>query len=74
MSKITETKEITITAAIKCDRCENTYDDIMEMQEFLSWKDQCGYGNKTFGDGTHISIDLCQYCLREVLGEWITTY
>jgi len=24
-----------------------------------------------FGDGNRISVDICQYCLKEVLGEWL---
>ena len=59
------------TTAITCDRCKTRHDDPMEMQEFLSWSDTCGYGNKTFGDMSFVSIDLCQYCVKEVLGEWI---
>ena len=47
------------------------HSDPMEMQEFLSWQDTGGYGNKTYGDMTHIAIDLCQYCVKEVLGSWI---
>ena len=64
-------KEIMDSKAIQCDRCKTIHDDVMEMQEFLSWSDTCGYGNRTFGDMMHLSIDLCQHCVQEVLGEWI---
>jgi hypothetical protein len=57
--------------AMQCDRCKTTHNDPMEIQEFLSWNDQCGFGNRTFGDLSEISIDLCQYCVKEVLGEWM---
>lgn len=57
--------------AITCDRCKKRYEDSFETQEFLSWRDTCGYGNKTYGDMTIIAIDLCQYCVKQVLGEWI---
>lgn len=71
--KIHTVMPVASVTAIECDRCKTMHDDIIEIQEFLSWSDTCGYGSKTFGDGTHISIDLCQYCVREVLGEWILT-
>jgi hypothetical protein len=54
-----------------CDRCKTRHEDPMELQEFLSWSDTCGYGNFAFGDMTQVAIDLCQYCTKEVLGEWI---
>ena len=73
MTKLTGIKETIGVIAIKCDRCGNTHEDPMEMQEFLSWSDTCGYGNKTYGDMTRISIDLCQYCVKDTLGEWIRT-
>jgi antitoxin CcdA len=65
---------VMVTTSITCDRCKTTHDDSMEMQEFLSWSDTCGYGNKTFGDMSFVSIDLCQYCVKEVLGEWIQCF
>ena len=67
-------KKVADIIAISCDRCETTHDDPMEIQEFMCWSDTCGYGNKTFGDMKKISIDLCQYCVKEVLGQWIQTY
>lgn len=57
--------------ALTCDRCEKYYDDVMETQEFLTWWNSCGYQNTTYGDLSHIEIDLCQYCVKEVLGPWI---
>ena len=71
MTKVATLKEVPQTTSIICDKCETEHDDPLEMQEFLSWRDTCGYGNNTFGDGSYISIDLCQYCVKEVLGNWI---
>lgn len=34
----------------------------------LDW--DCGYGS-AFGDGAHVSLDLCQHCARDVLGAWL---
>lgn len=61
-------------AKVKCDRCglEAEYDDGIEAQEFLSFRDTGGYGS-VIGDGTTWSIDLCQHCVKAVLGEWIRT-
>lgn len=57
-----------------CDRCgrEADFDDMkaMEAQEFISIERIGGYSS-IFGDGNQISVDICQYCLKEVLGEWL---
>jgi hypothetical protein len=58
-------------SAITCDRCRKTYDDVLERQEFLCWADTGGYGNIVFGDMSRVEIDLCQYCVIEVLGQWV---
>lgn len=57
--------------SITCDCCGKVYNDIFEMQEFLSWDNLGGYGNFTYGDMTEYSLDLCQYCVKEVLGKFI---
>ena len=64
-----ETRRVVV--GFTCDRCKIVHEDEFETQEFLSWEDRCGYGNNTFGDLTTIAIDLCQYCVKEVLGPWI---
>lgn len=71
MVKHTELVPQPKTVAMTCDRCGTRHDDVMETQEFLSWWNSCGYANTTYGDLSHIQIDLCQYCVREVLGPWI---
>ena len=57
-----------------CDRCgrEADADDIQaaEAEEFVSIERVGGYGS-IFGDGNQISVDICQHCLKEVLGEWL---
>ena len=57
--------------SVTCDICNKTYDDIIEMQEFINIRERCGYGNMTFGDCTEISLDMCQYCFKERLGEYV---
>lgn len=56
--------------SITCDRCKKEYDDIMEMQEFLHYTNDAGYGS-IMGDGNRLRSDLCQYCVSEVLGPYI---
>ena len=61
--------------SVTCDICGKTYfnsDNIgeFEIQEFLYFNNICGYGS-VFGDETKISLDICQHCLKEKLGEYI---
>jgi len=72
-NKTTETVEKTVTQSITCDICGKTYsleDDIMEVQEFYSIRNVCGYG-AVYGDGELVELDMCQYCLKEKLGEFV---
>jgi hypothetical protein len=66
-----ETVEQQVLKSITCDCCKKEYDNIMETQEFLSWKDRAGYGNMAFGDLNYLELDLCQYCTKKLLGEYI---
>jgi len=68
-----------VAVMIICDKCGFTIDylsedlsndDTLEAQEFLHWSNPCGYGS-VFGDGAVIEIDLCQRCVKELLGEFI---
>jgi len=61
--------------SIFCDVCmkefkNNNYEDSIEFQEMLTLEDNCGSGS-IFGDGSTISLDICQHCLKEKLGEYI---
>jgi hypothetical protein len=57
-----------------CDRCgreaaaDNTNE--LEAEEFVSIERVGGYSS-IFGDGNLISVDICQHCLKDVLGEWL---
>lgn len=55
-----------------CDRCRCVIniDDDIGIQEMLHWRNNCGYGS-IFGDGSVIKIDLCQQCVKQLLGEYI---
>ena len=47
-----------------------TPDDVVEFQEFHSIWVQGGYGS-VFGDGSDVSVDFCQRCLKELIGLYI---
>jgi hypothetical protein len=59
-------------AACTCDRCQRrlTPNEPGEWQERLSIDQSCGF-DSVFGDGNTIGLDLCQHCVREVLGQWL---
>ena len=67
-----ETEEID---SKKCDKCDRIFlaknqDDIFEMREFLHHRNTGGYGS-VFGDGAAVELDLCQDCVKEVLGPYL---
>ena len=59
-------------AACTCDRCKRRLapDEPGEWQGRLSFDQSCGL-DSVFGDGSTISLDLCQHCVQQVLGEWL---
>ncbi|CAJ0683652.1 hypothetical protein N5I84_08590 [Ralstonia sp. CHL-2022] len=59
-------------AACTCDRCQRrlTPEDPGEWQERLSVDLPCGF-DSIFGDGNVVRLDLCQHCVRDLLGEWL---
>ena len=67
-------REITekVVTDIVCDKCNKLFNyetDILEFQEILSIDFYGGYGS-VFGDGVNVKCGLCQYCLKELLGEY----
>ncbi|MCT7310195.1 hypothetical protein N5J06_04515 [Ralstonia sp. CHL-2022] len=58
--------------ACTCDRCQRrlTADEPGEWQERLSLDHLCGF-DSIFGDGNLVYLDLCQHCVRELLGAWL---
>lgn len=57
-----------------CDRCglemrAQTYDG--EWEERLTISFRGGYYS-VFGDGSLVELDLCQRCVQEVLGPWLS--
>jgi len=56
-----------------CDVCKKEYNpekDILETQEFNHINFQGGY-DSVFGDGSTVELDICQHCLKKLLGEYI---
>lgn len=50
-----------------CDDCQK---EIADTQESLHWQMCGGYGS-VFGDGTEMTLDLCQDCVKARLGDVI---
>ena len=64
-----ETVDVPMT--ITCDICQETYDfDSLEAQEFHMVRHESGY-NSVFGDGNYISLDICQHCLKKIIGKYL---
>jgi hypothetical protein len=51
-----------------CDKCGRKTDDEMEMQEFHMIRFTGGYGS-VFGDMTEVECDVCQHCLKGMIGD-----
>lgn len=55
-----------------CDRCGRVIppQDHDEDQERVSIDFTAGYAS-VFGDGNRVQADLCQHCVKKVLGRWL---
>lgn len=70
-----EDRPIQFPTTLLCDCCgrEATIGaSDFEAQAFVSLDFVGGY-NSIFGDGTQVSLDICQYCLNEKLGTCLKT-
>jgi len=56
--------------AVICDCCKTEYVDDIECQEFLHFWNNGGHGS-VFGDGVIVRLDLCQHCVKKLLGEFL---
>ena len=75
-------KLIEVQDTIICDICKKVYeldrknqsdyiiDDSFEIQEFHHIEFTGGY-TSVFGDGSRVKCDICQYCLKEKLGQFL---
>ena len=61
-----------ILTAIQCDCCHKQFTpkDTLEWQELTCISYTGGYGS-IFGDGADIECDLCQHCLKKLLGPYL---
>jgi len=71
-----QTIEEEVVISKTCDVCKKTYevdnkDHWMEVQEFHHIRFTGGY-DSVFGDGVTMSLDICQHCLKEKLGEYMS--
>jgi len=62
--------------SVVCDKCgieysNNTIEGQTEIQEFLFIKFTGGYGS-IFEDMSKVRCDLCQHCVKELLGKYLT--
>ena len=70
-----ERRQVTASypVAIVCDVCSKEFDcdiDWQEAQEFHSIQFEAGYGS-IFGDQNHVECDICQHCLKQLLGKYL---
>lgn len=58
--------------ALQCDRCGNRYKrGSNEFDEFTSIDHKATGEASIFGHASSVRLDLCQHCLKDVLGEWL---
>jgi len=67
---IDKTVVIKIKSSITCDVCKKTFDDQFEWAEFTEI-DFCGGYYSIFNDGCRYKCDICQYCLKTILGQYL---
>lgn len=56
-----------------CDRCKRSVSrdgDVFEFQEFQFYFISGGYGS-VFGDPANLECDLCQHCVKELIGPYL---
>lgn len=69
--KVMEQVSVLQVNALVCDRCGHRADmESGASQEFLQLHNTGGYGS-VIGDGVTVDLDLCEPCVKEVLGPWL---
>jgi hypothetical protein len=66
-------KIVKVPDKYKCDKCSKEFDvaiDWSESQEFHHINFIGGWGS-IFGDGEEVKCNLCQYCLKELIGDYL---
>lgn len=76
MKTLKKTKKSILTpVSVTCDKCGKTYDyedDVLETQEFLNIDFVGGYSS-VFGDMVRVECDICQHCLKNMIGGFCKT-
>ena len=67
-----KTIERLVVTEITCNKCRRviTPGEPFEWQEIESIRFTGGFGS-VFGDGLSFECDLCQHCLKELIGEYL---
>lgn len=68
--KVVETIEHDVLDKVVCNICHREFDDETEIHEMHHVRFTGGYAS-VFGDGTVVTCDICQYCMKEKLGEYL---
>jgi hypothetical protein len=64
-------ESVSVVSQIRCDRCGKEAErGDLGFQEMTSIGFNAGYAS-IFGDGNRIEVDLCEPCLRDLLGAWL---
>ena len=62
-------EKILVPNKLICDKCGKEITDVLEKQEAYSIHFIGGYAS-IFGDGIEVQCDLCQHCLKELIGKF----
>jgi hypothetical protein len=68
----TETHEVQVAEGCYCDTCQRyvASEDTLEHQEMLHLRVNGGYAS-VLGDGSRWELDLCQHCMKKILGPYL---
>lgn len=69
----TRSAKVTEVTHVTCDRCGREMTPAghdFEHQESLAISFRGGYAS-VFGDGNLVEADICQHCVKELLGPWL---
>lgn len=75
IKKIKMEVEVEEIDSIICDKCGKKYEveeNWEEIQEFLHINFTGGCGS-IFGDGSNVQCDICQYCLKDMIKDFMRT-
>lgn len=68
---VIENQVVTVETDIVCDACGLECDtDSIEAGEYLKIGFKGGFGS-IFGDGNSVCGDICQFCLKQHLGQFL---